>query len=62
MFSFLRPNPLKVYRKQYSELLEAAMQAQRRGDIRGYANLTEQAEEVAAKIEELEKQPPRSGA
>jgi molybdenum-dependent DNA-binding transcriptional regulator ModE len=61
MFSFLRPNPLKSYRKQYGELLEAAMQAQRRGDIRGYSSLTEQAEEVAAKIEALEKQAAKSG-
>lgn len=55
MFGFLKPNPLKNYRKQYLELLESAMKAQRNGDIRRYSELTEEAEAVALKIELLEK-------
>lgn len=56
MFGFLRSNPLKTYKRQYLELLEAAMKAQRNGDIRGYSALTEQAEAIAVKIELLEKE------
>lgn len=56
MFGFLKSNPLKTYTKQYLELLEEAMKAQRNGDIRRYSELTEQAETIAVKIELLEKE------
>lgn len=62
MFVFLKPNPLKTLRKQYLVLLEAAMQAQRNGDIRRYSELTEEAEAVAVKIELLEKEALNSSA
>ncbi|MBT3146978.1 MULTISPECIES: DUF6435 family protein [Neptunomonas] len=56
MFSFFKSNPSKKLRKQHDEKLEDAMNAQRNGDIQGYAMLTKEAEEIWAKIEELEKQ------
>lgn len=62
MFGFLKPNPLKTHKKQYLALLEAAMRAQRNGDIRRYSELTEEAEAVAVKIELLEKEALNSSA
>ena len=52
MFSFLKSDPIKKLDKEYGELLEKPMQAQRSGDIRLYSELTEQAEAVKAKIDE----------
>jgi hypothetical protein len=57
MFSFLKSDPLKKLNKEYGELLEKAMQAQRGGDIRLYSELTEQAEAVKVKIDEANSQP-----
>lgn len=62
MFGFFRANPLKACKKQYLELLEAAMQAQRNGDIRRYSELTEQAEAIAVKIDVLEKEALKTSA
>lgn len=56
MFGFLKADPLKAYKKQYLALLEAAMQAQRNGDIRGYSELTEQAQALADKMDQLERE------
>lgn len=44
-------------RKQYNILLEKAMQAQRNGDMKTYAKLTEESETLWGEIEALEKQP-----
>ncbi len=56
MFSFLKSNPIKKLDKEYGVLLEQAMQAQRRGDIEGYAKLTEQAEVIKAKLDSLKEE------
>lgn len=53
MFSFLKADPKKKLNKEYGELLEKAMQAQRGGDIRLYSELTEKAEAVKAKMDAL---------
>ncbi|WP_111639745.1 DUF6435 family protein [Marinomonas shanghaiensis] len=53
MFSFLKSDPIKKLDKEYGELLEKAMQAQRGGDIRLYSELTEKAEAVKVKLDEL---------
>ena len=53
MFSFLKSDPLKKLNKEYGELLEKAMQAQRGGDIRLYSELTEQAEAVKVKLDDM---------
>ena len=54
MFSFLKSDPTKKLRKQYDALLEQAMHAQRKGDIRSYSMLTLDAENLWKKIQELE--------
>ena len=54
MFSFLKKDPSKVLNKQYEKLLEEAMLLQRKGDIKGYAAKTAEAEEVCKKLEELQ--------
>ena len=53
MFSFFKSDPLKKLNKEYGELLEKAMQAQRGGDIRLYSELTEQAEMVKVKLDDM---------
>lgn len=54
MFSFLKSNPSKKLRKQYDRKLEEGMLAQRRGDMRAYAKLTEEAEAIWKEIKALE--------
>ena len=44
-------NPAKGLRKQYSQLVEKAFQAQRNGNIRLYSELTVEAEEVRSELE-----------
>ncbi|MCG9661428.1 hypothetical protein C9980_15455 [Vibrio mediterranei] len=53
MFSFLKSNPAKKLKKRHSMLLEQAMQAQRKGDIRTYSRLTAEAEEVFKQIQDI---------
>lgn len=53
MFSFLKKDPISKLNKQYTVLLEQALEAQRRGDIRSYSELTSEAEKVAEKIDYL---------
>ena len=53
MFSLFKKDPLKKLNKEYSTLLEQALAAQRKGEIRRYSELTAQAEEVAKKIDSI---------
>lgn len=53
MFGLFKKDPSIELRKQYNKLLEAAMQAQRNGNIRGYAELTEQAEVLGKQLDAL---------
>jgi hypothetical protein len=55
MFGLFKSDPVKKLRKQYSAKLEAAMQAQRSGDIRSYATLSEEADALWKQLEPLEK-------
>lgn len=55
MFSFLKKNPVTKLTKEYDAKLEEAMYAQRKGDIRAYAMITAEAEEIAIKIKEIER-------
>lgn len=55
MFGFLKPNPEKKLRKAYDSKLEQAMHAQRNGDMRLYADLTEQSEKIWQQITDLQK-------
>ena len=53
MFSFLKKDPLKNLNKAYYQKLEQAMHAQRNGDMRSYAALTAEAEELNKEINAL---------
>ena len=54
MFSLFKSDPLKKLNQQYSAKLEQAMLSQRNGDIRGYSELTYEAEQILDKIKILE--------
>ncbi|MFT2112545.1 DUF6435 family protein [Marinomonas sp. 2405UD68-3] len=54
MFSIFKPNPIKKLKKLHDVKLEQAMQAQRKGDIRGYSQLTFEADEIHKEILALE--------
>jgi len=51
MFGLFKSNPNKKMQKQYDMALEKAMHAQRKGDIRLYAELTSQAENLWKQID-----------
>ena len=53
MFSLFKSDPVKKLNDRYSSKLTEAMNAQRNGDIRAYAFLTEEATEIYRQIEEL---------
>lgn len=55
MFGLFKSNPTKKMRKELEALQEKAMQRQRNGDIRGYSMLSEEADALWQKIQELEK-------
>lgn len=50
MFSIFSKDPIKKLDKLYEKKLEEAMHAQRNGDIKSYAMITADAEEIKAKI------------
>ena len=54
MFSIFKSNPTKKLNKLYGIKLEEAMQAQRNGDIKGYSQLSFEADELHKKIVEIE--------
>lgn len=53
MFGFLKKDPIKNLEKEYAKLSEQAMQLQRKGDIKGYSELTSEAEAILTKIDKL---------
>jgi hypothetical protein len=54
MFSIFKSNPTKKLRKQHAQKLEQAMLAQRKGDIRSYSFLTDEAQKLHEQIKRLE--------
>lgn len=54
MFGLFKTDPTKKLRKQYHAKLEAAMTAQRNGDIRSYSTLTQEADALWRQLEPLE--------
>jgi len=54
MFSFFKKSPANKLKMQYASTLEKAMNAQRNGDIRLYAELTDKAQKILDQITELE--------
>lgn len=55
MFGLFKKDPVKKLEKEHAKLLEQAMNLQRGGDIKGYAQKMAEAEAVAKKIEEAQK-------
>ncbi|KZZ44040.1 MAG: DUF6435 family protein [Saccharospirillaceae bacterium] len=53
MFSLFKANPIKKLQKQYDAKLEQAMLAQRNGDIRGYSEITAEAEAIYLQLQQL---------
>ncbi len=53
MFGLFKTDPRKKLEKAYAAKLEAARDAQRGGDIKLYAKLTAEAEEIIKQIEDL---------
>jgi len=54
MFSIFKSNPIKRLNKLHDAKLEKAMHAQRKGDIKGYSQLTFEADEIHKEILALE--------
>lgn len=55
MFSLFKKDPVAKLQKQHKAVLEQAMQAQRKGDIRLYSELTDKADSLIKSIDELKK-------
>jgi hypothetical protein len=53
MFGLFKKDPSKELQRQYAAKLEEARDAQRSGDIKGYARLMEESEEILKKIDKL---------
>lgn len=54
MFSLFKSDPVKKLKKQLAEKQHQAMLAQRNGDMRKFAALTEESQELVDKIKRLE--------
>jgi hypothetical protein len=52
MFGWKSKDPVAKLEKEYKAKLEEARDTQRSGDIRGYAALMSQAEEIGKRLEE----------
>ena len=53
MFGLFKKNKSSNLQKKYEELMKKAIEAQRKGDIALFSELSAQAEEVGKKIDEL---------
>ena len=53
MFGLFKKDPIKKLEKKYLKLMEEAMEIQRGGDIKAYAQKSAEAEKVAEEIERL---------
>ncbi|HDZ16117.1 MAG TPA: Lacal_2735 family protein [Methylophaga aminisulfidivorans] len=56
MFSLFKKDPTKKLRKLRQQKLEEAMQAQRKGDMRLFASITNEAEALLVEIKQLEQE------
>lgn len=57
MLSWFRKDPKKALEQEYAKKLEQARDLQRKGDIRGFADVTTEAEAILAKIDALPTEP-----
>jgi len=55
MFGFLKRDPIARARAEYEACMQAAIELQRRGDIRGFAAKSEEAARLEQRLEELER-------
>lgn len=56
MFGWFKKDPVETLNKEYQLILKQAMESQRNGNIRLYAELTEKAESIRERIVEIEAQ------
>lgn len=56
MFNFFKKDPVKTLEKAYEKKMEEARDIQRSGDIKHYAELVAESEEILKEIEKLKKQ------
>ena len=56
MFGLFKKDPVRKLEKEYDAILLKARDTQRSGDIKGYARLIAESEEILQKIEELSKE------
>ena len=56
MFGIFKKDPAKKLKKEYEALLEKARDIQRSGDLKHYARILEESEEVWKKIEAIRAQ------
>jgi len=56
MFDWLKRNPIKALEKQYSDQLVVARDFQRKGDLRQFAVENAKAEELLARLQQLERE------
>ncbi|MEP0355326.1 DUF6435 family protein [Paraglaciecola sp.] len=54
MFNLFKKNPIKKLEKAYLVKLEQAMHAQRKGDIKSYSMITEEAEKIQEQMSALQ--------
>ena len=54
MFGLFKTDEKKKLQKQYEKLLEEARDLQRKGDIKGFAVKSEEADAIAEKIKSLD--------
>jgi hypothetical protein len=55
MFGFLKGDPRKKLQKEYERKLTEALHYQRNGDLRTHSTLMQEAEEMYAKLQEMDK-------
>jgi len=55
MFGLFKKDPIKELEKEYDAILLKARDTQRAGDIKGYAKLMAESEEIMDRIESLRK-------
>lgn len=58
MFNLFRKAPLQRLNKDYARCLEQARDLQRKGDIKGFAAKSAEAEELLKRIDEIEQSGP----
>jgi len=53
MFGLFKKDPIKKLEKEYEQLMTKARDVQRSGDLRAYAEMIEESENILKKIDEL---------